>query len=163
MSASGRKFAHRRDGAGVDGRDVDRDSRGSYRWRVFLDVDLDICVWDTDLDHWMRRSVSTIYFVEFVLAIRLASFAKVEIGTNGTFVANATDAPFGTGAGNAVAMDITMLNLSNSHGLSLSRKMIVDRSKLVARVNFVCFLDAFVAKVIIATLEAFVPDTNNIL
>lgn len=127
-----------------------------------MNIDLDVSIWNADFDHWMRRNVS-IDFIEFVLAIRLASFAKVKVRTNGTFVTNAANASFDADAGNAVAMNITMFNLSNSHYLDLSGKMVVNRCELVTRMNFACLLDASVAKVIIATLEAFVSDTNNVL
>jgi hypothetical protein len=111
----------------------------------------------------MRGRVATSCCREFVLICSLAVFAEIEVWTNCAFVSDTTNTSFDASAGAAVAMDMAMLQSLRNETLDRVWKMFVDCSKCMTRMDRRRILDAVVAEIIIATFEAFVSDTNNVL
>jgi hypothetical protein len=137
-------------------------SHRRHRWRIILDnVDFDIRVRNADFNHWVRWIMRRI----LEILVCLATFAEIKVGTHGALIADAADTGFLEFAGCAVAVDVRVNEILavGQQEIELSREMLVDRGKAVLRVDFIRVGEALVAEIVVATFEAFVPNSNDVL
>ena len=140
-------------------------SRWRGRWRWFCKVDFDLCVGDTDFNHWMRRVVTFCWCCcWFVTLICFTLFAKIEIGANGAFIAGTTNGEFVSFACYSIAVDVRMDQVVTGIEIVQHRwNMFVNSREWMVRMNSCCILNTVIAEIVITTLETFVPDSNDVL
>lgn len=132
---------------------------------MFLNLNLDVRIGDADLDHGMGRRVHCAGEGDgFEALVLFALFAEIVVGTNSAFVADAADAEFAVFAGGAVAVDVGMHQIDTGNETFQGRGEVgVDLCEGVLRMDGRLTGVAVAAEIIVATFEAFVSDTNNVL
>jgi hypothetical protein len=128
-----------------------------------VNLDLDVRVWKTNLDHRMSRKM-TLWIHDADSLICFAFLAEIIVWTNCAFIADSANRVSVVLTTRSIATNVTVFNILRRVEVIEHRgKMIVDWCEQVIRMSNSSSLDAFVAKIVVAALEALVPDTNNVL